>query len=331
MRAAVAEAASKQPKLPASTVEFPTPSQPRSHRLFGTYMNSIATYQDANTAWLSSDSMLSWVTSSVYERFAGGGYLSGFKLIRGYSDVAKSKDKDRDKDREKEKQEIVTIPPISQELALDEMQQKSLKRKSAPPYARASSDEQRSNSSFPVKKESQRAQLQRQLSSLIDNDVKTAPELEEHEILDDYNIQAGETQGREIEHLILVTHGIGQLLGLRKDSLNFVHDVNILRKTIKGVYSSSADLKALNSELGAGPGNCRIQVLPVCWRHLLDFPRKQMSKGEYDLADTNSEEEECKLSKSLPHQSSVSLTLLHRSITGRYHDRRDCICSITDI
>ena len=41
---------------------------------------------------------------------------------------------------------------------------------------------------------------------------------DEKEIEDDYNQQAGEVQGRDIEHLVLVTHGIGQRLGLR-----FVH------------------------------------------------------------------------------------------------------------
>jgi hypothetical protein len=78
------------------------------------------------------------------------------------------------------------------------------------------------------------------------------------------------------------------------ESVNFVHDVNVLRKTTKSVYANSADLKALNSELGAGPGNCRVQVLPVCWRHLLDFPRKLEKKGERDLGDLDGDEDDCK-------------------------------------
>lgn len=78
------------------------------------------------------------------------------------------------------------------------------------------------------------------------------------------------------------------------DSINFVHDVNVMRKTIKSVYTGSADLKALNSEFGAGPGNCRAQVLPVCWRHLLDFPKKRERKGEHDLGEVEDEEDECK-------------------------------------
>lgn len=77
------------------------------------------------------------------------------------------------------------------------------------------------------------------------------------------------------------------------ESVNFVHDVNVLRKTIKSVYNHSADLKALNSELGAGPGNCRVQVLPVCWRHLIEFPRQRQKKGEHDLGDATGAEDEC--------------------------------------
>ncbi len=78
------------------------------------------------------------------------------------------------------------------------------------------------------------------------------------------------------------------------ESINFVHDVNVMRKTLKSVYSTSADLRALNSEVGDELENCRIQVLPVCWRHLLDFPRRrEEKKHEYDLADTVIEEDEC--------------------------------------
>lgn len=79
------------------------------------------------------------------------------------------------------------------------------------------------------------------------------------------------------------------------ESVNFVHDVNILRKTIKSVYSYSADLKALNSDSSSGPGNCRVQVLPVCWRHLLDFPKKREKKGELDIGEIGEEEDDCEL------------------------------------
>ena len=80
----------------------------------------------------------------------------------------------------------------------------------------------------------------------------------------------------------------------RTESVNFVHDVNVLRQTLKSVYTSSADLQALNSEIDKLPKNCRIQVLPVCWRHLLDFPRKgvRQNREEHDLGDAFGDEEE---------------------------------------
>ena len=113
---------------------------------------------------------------------------------------------------------------------------------------------------------------------------------DENQIQEDYKDSEGDDQGREIEHLILVTHGIGQRLGLRMESINFLHDVNVLRKTLKSVYDNSPDLQALNNEVEKLPKNCRVQVLPVVWRHLLDFPKqsfKQNSK-EKDLTDVRS-------------------------------------------
>ncbi|KAI4858890.1 DDHD domain-containing protein [Hypoxylon rubiginosum] len=268
--------------------------QPQTYRLFGTYMNSIATYQDSSTAWLSSEGVFSWVTSTVYQRFAGGGYMNGIKLVRGYSEPGKSKD---GKDGKRPPTPTTaTIPPEK----TDEKQEKSLKRRSAPPSTRSDNAADRDKDEEETVTEIERRdnRLKRQFSSFMEaseNPDKQEEQLrkrEEQEIQDDYNGQDGETQGRDIEHLVLVTHGIGQLLGLRMESVNFVHDVNLLRKTIKAVYAQSADLKTLNKESEKGPGNSKIQVLPVCWRHLLDFPKRREKKGETDLGDVSAEEDE---------------------------------------
>ncbi|KAM0381832.1 hypothetical protein ACHAPY_003814 [Fusarium culmorum] len=227
-----------------------------------------------------SEGMLSWVASSMYQRFSGGSYMSGVKLVRGYSEPSKNKEKDAEKDKSDENKSETG----EDVLPMDEKQQKVLKRRSAPPSTRASQEEptQEGVKNSPSQ-DPRQSTLQRQLSSLLESEGKTKAEKEEEirrrqeqEIQDDYNAQAGETQGREIEHLVLVTHGIGQLLSLRMESINFVHDVNVLRKTIKSVYANSADLKALNSELGAGP----------------DFPKKREKKGERDLGDLDGDEDE---------------------------------------
>lgn len=60
------------------------------------------------------------------------------------------------------------------------------------------------------------------------------------------------------------------------------------------MYSNSADLQALNAEIDKLPKNCRVQVLPVCWRHLLDFPRQSLkqSRKERDIGDTLEDDED---------------------------------------
>ncbi|KAI1481117.1 DDHD domain-containing protein [Daldinia eschscholtzii] len=265
--------------------------QPQTYRLFGTYMNSIATYQDSSTAWLSSESVFSWVTSTVYQRFAGGGYMNGVKLVRGYSEPGKTKD-----GKVPPTPMTATFPPDK----VDDKQEKPLKQRSAPSSTNGddTSDKDKGDDGAMTETERQGNRLKRQFSSFIEaseNPEKQDEQVrkrEEQEIQDDYNGQDGETQGRDIEHLVLVTHGIGQLLGLRMDSVNFVHDVNMLRKTFKAVYAHSADLKTLNKENDNGPGNCKVQVLPVCWRHLLDFPKRREKKGETDLGDLTTEEDE---------------------------------------
>jgi hypothetical protein len=258
------------------------PHQPQTYRLFGTYMNSIVTYQDSTTAWLSGDSIMSRVSSTVYQKFAGGGYLGGVKLVRGYTEPGKAKDplagEKFPQPPNTAAMRPANLPPM---LQLDERQQKLLKRRSAPP-----------TTAHPDKIEPENEPSLSSLSNEIDaeTEAEAVRKRDEKEIQNDYNGREGEDQGREIEHLILITHGIGEKIG----RMNFVHNVNVLRKTLKGVYSSSADLQALNSEIDKLPKNCRVQVLPVCWRHLLDFPKKgaRQNRKEHDLGEAFGDEDE---------------------------------------
>lgn len=145
--------------------------------------------------------------------------MSGVKLIRGYAEPSKNKEKEKDKEDDGK------VPSTTSEdgNGLDEVQLRKLKRRSAPPTTRPSHDgSSQTIQSVTGDSDPRELKLQRQLSSLIESDgmskARTEEEIrrrEEQEIQDDYNAQAGETQGREIEHLVLVTHGIGQLLSLR--------------------------------------------------------------------------------------------------------------------
>ena len=255
--------------------------QQRTHRLFGAHMNSVVTYQDANTAWLVTEDFLSRMSSAMYARFAGGGHFAGVKLVRGYSDLsAKAETKDG-KESESATDKDGQVPKEGQK-SRDEPEDAE---KNPSGNDRDSMDP--ASPSSPV--EERKLNLERQVSSLAESDpAKREEEIrrrDEQEIRDDYKDHEGEDQDREIEHLILVTHGIGQRLGFRMESINFVHDVNTFRKTLKSVYASSPDLQALNSEVDKMPKNSRVQVLPICWRHLLDFPKQSLkhNRREFDL------------------------------------------------
>ena len=252
-----------------------------TYRLFGTYMNSIVTYQDESTAWLSSDDLMSWMSSTVYQRF---GAVGGTKLVRGYTELGKSDAK-------------------SGEAA----QKDPSKRRSAPPgaYSSTSSTDESSQALEPKssaeQEEQKKTAIERQLSSIAtagdtgDSDaLAEEARMQEEQEMEEARKSDGDDQSREIDHLVLVTHGIGQKLGIRYDSLNFIHDVNTFRKTLKAVYNSAPDLQALNSQLEDAPKNCRIQVVPVCWRHLLDFPRQSLrqNRKERDLTEVGADDED---------------------------------------
>lgn len=279
---------------------IPAKFQLQTQRLFGTYMNSVVTYQDGTIAWILTDDFLSRMSSTVYQRFAGGGHLGGTKVVRGYNEITRAKEKKPEADRSADDSKLGTGSSTT-----------SQKRRSAPPNinSEAANQQQRTDESEaqPTQKEenkpeSKLAALERQMSSIV-----TSPEPEdpakqdeqarkgdEDEIEKDYQEADGDDPGREIEHLILITHGIGQRLGLRVENLNFIRDVNKFRKNLKSVYDVSPDLKALNNELDKLPSNCRIQVLPVVWRHLLDFPKQSFKQNgkEQDLTDADAFSEE---------------------------------------
>ena len=258
---------------------IPTKLDLQTQRLFGAYMNQVVTFQDATVAWLLTDDLFSRMSSTVYQRFAAGGHLAGVKVVRGYSEVSKAKDA-------KKPEQNPNNEPV--DSTTDQ-----LKSKTGMPKERSEKPESEPQESESLQQESRLLTLERQLSSFSDDPVQKEEEIRqanENEMKEDYKDEDGQEQNREIEHLILVTHGIGQRLGLRMESINFIHDVNVLRKTLKSVYQNSPDLQALNSEVEKLPKNCRVQVLPVVWRHLLDFPKQSFKQNnkEQDLTDADS-------------------------------------------
>ena len=272
------------PNYPANPPKF----QLQTHRLFGTYMNSVVTYQDATVAWLLTDDFMSRMSSTVYQRFAGGGHLGGVKVVRGFTEISRAKETKAEADETPEQKDPdLRGRPLS-----------NSKRGSAAPSADRGLGVDLPKSQDPEpESELRRNALERHMATIVASPDPEDPAIleeevrkrDEKEIQDDYRDAGGDDQSREIEHLILVTHGIGQRLGLRLESVNFIHDVNVLRKTLKNVYEYSPDLQALNAEVEKLPKNCRVQVLPVVWRHLLDFPKQsfKQNRKEQDLTDAD--------------------------------------------
>jgi hypothetical protein len=232
-------------------------NEPRHYRLFGAYMNCIVTYQDYSTALLANDDFMSRMSSTVYQKLGG---IPGTRMVRGFIETKRQKETSAVKSRD---------------------HSVGTKSSSDTPSAASTDHEIRSDSEIPsdtrpnedVKKkvtnqDDPRSTLERQMSSLAGEPQNTA-ELEEQarkqeeKEMEDSREADEEDRERQIDHLVLVTHGIGQRLGLRLESVNFIHDVNVLRKTMKSVYKASPDLQALNSSFSDSQKNCRVQVLPV--------------------------------------------------------------------
>lgn len=230
------------------------PDQPQ-YRLFGAYMNRVVVYQDASTAWVNTDDFMSRVSTTVYQKLGGA---PGTKVVRGLMESRRPKETDP---RGPERRGPEKTPPTTSPESVA-----AISKKTRPSPMEAPMKE------IPTETDSAerrpKTTLERQMSSLAGEpqspaDLEEQARRQEEQEMEDLLEVDSDDREREIDHLILVTHGIGQRLGLRLESINFIHDVNVLRKTLKSVYKASPDLQALNSALPDNNSNCRVQVLPV--------------------------------------------------------------------
>lgn len=101
------------------------------------------------------------------------------------------------------------------------------------------------------------------------------------------------SKDREIDHLVLCVHGIGQSLSSKSTSINFAHDCNHLRKLLKEEFIKKSSYfvpLAYGREAGKDEKlkNCKVQVLPIIWRYDIDFGLDKLyeefdSNGDYRL------------------------------------------------
>ncbi|KAH3662539.1 hypothetical protein OGAPHI_005791 [Ogataea philodendri] len=94
---------------------------------------------------------------------------------------------------------------------------------------------------------------------------------------------------REVDHLILCIHGIGQSLSAKFSTVNFAHDCNNMRRQFKQIfvkYPKYAEMAYSEQELHDQDNqkkltNCKVQVLPIIWRFDVDFSLNKVFE-EYD-------------------------------------------------
>lgn len=196
--------------------------EPHTYRLFGPYINSVVTYQDESVAWLASDGILSRVSSTVYQRFAGGSYFGGVKVVRGYKDASKAtKSSETKSDRPSTPARSDATATEGETPLAGAITPKDVKRRSTTQQTPSAVTEADAADIKSGQSSLEDSALKQQLSSLVTESVDSGTseealrKREEKEIQNDYVDHENEDQSREIEHLILVTHGIGQRLGIR--------------------------------------------------------------------------------------------------------------------
>ena len=276
------------PSLEGSDREENLGKNTRVQRLFGAYSNSVASYQDDRTAWLVTDDFLSRMSGTLYEKLGGRSHYAGVRITRGFAEPSTPVTEGAKTDQRKFK---IPNDEDNKETGHDQA--------ASTIYGKSTTEQPKDDEE--ISSHRYNSTLDKKLSSLVSPQVpedgkkqeNAAEKRDNTEIQHEYKTFDGDDQQRHIEHLILAVHGIGQRLSLRMESVNFIHDINTFRKSLKTVYAESPKLQALNTDSGDEVKNCKVQVLPVCWRHLLDFPEQSLeyNRKEYDLGNSNSEED----------------------------------------
>ncbi|KAI8976087.1 DDHD domain-containing protein [Pilobolus umbonatus] len=199
--------------------------------LVAPYLNQYIVYKSSIEAWLLYDTTTGKIAKTFFTKFSNNPNLGGTRLLRGYIEVKREAKK-------KEEAEKASAPVGNTEGV-------SPKSDSPPRISTDLGDLPRSVKTPSKKKELEEAQAIRQNE-------------------EDYDNEESEEPPRVIDQVLFVIHGIGQQMSERLGQ-NFVHDVNILRKTIKSTYSFAVSgTTSLKNPNG-------IQVLPILWRKSIAF------------------------------------------------------------
>ncbi|KAL7330958.1 hypothetical protein PS15p_203222 [Mucor circinelloides] len=262
--------------------------------LLGPYLGQYVIYSSPTQAWLLYDTAPAKIAKSFLEKLTNNQNLGGVKLLRGYNEVEKETAK-----KEQEVKKDAKAPDevdVNRKLHLDLEDDK-------PRLSTDSGDLSRGIS--PQKKK----------------------ELEEKEMIqqraEDYDNEDSEEDVRNIDQIVFVIHGIGQQMSERMGQ-NFVHDVNVLRKTMKSTWPIAVSgTQPLDRPNG-------IQVLPILWRKGILFGTDDMdedSKLESDIGISD-DDDGCPTLDEITLEGAPNIRTLVSDVfldiplymTSKYHD-----------
>ncbi|KAF9362296.1 hypothetical protein BGX34_006436 [Mortierella sp. NVP85] len=237
------------PVLDATGKEVIEERPEKSWPLLGTYMSQYVVFSDAHHAWLLSNDTASKLAKTLFSKVNLNTTLGGARLIRGWEEVESF---------------------VSNKATEDAAQKK-----------KEGTDTKKKELSE-VQKKREAIQSLKQKSKRLTEEEKDSIQ-ESHE-LDDYSNEE-ENEERTIDHLVLVIHGVGQKLGDRMEAINFIHDVNVMRRTMKdaaGAFVQQATPTTKDSPVTdkakepsknpySMPSGLGVQLLPIEWRRQITF------------------------------------------------------------
>ncbi|KAJ3157363.1 hypothetical protein HDU89_002777 [Geranomyces variabilis] len=256
---AATSASSSVPTTSLSSGPPPRPPQGQQEQrwaLFGPYMGQYVIYEGAHTAIQFSDDFGSKIGRAVMN-------IGGTRLTRGWDEVEKLRTKNKAqlaKEEERKK---------TREAASSSVKNKSSDSSIASPAPKTGVETDAAQ-----KVSNNLSSLLPDLSSSAGKLNEQAAKIQEKTETEDYDEE--EDGDRPINHLVLVIHGIGQKLGERVEAVNFIHDCNILRRTIKESsqqYATAKDQLKFSKRAGLinMPEDGGVQILPVQWRQKIKF------------------------------------------------------------
>ncbi|KAJ3394564.1 hypothetical protein HDU84_007738 [Entophlyctis sp. JEL0112] len=269
--------------------------------LFGPYMNSYVIYNEKRSALIISDQLSSKLARAVMSQISRNTDTQawGTRVWRGWDEVEKLLKKNASTAKKRVSTGSMDPPslPLGGEVS-----------SSAPDISTISAV----LGVAPTSASNSISDIQNDASPGVPTKISR-----ESLLGDDWKDDENAVQDRHIDHLVLVVHGVGQKMGERLENVDFAKDCTTMRQAIKEcskLYFSSSSSSPSNAKSNSRKpvlpnmaDHGGVQVLPVQWRHKLEFGKRKENKNETDTTQKELEAEVAKLQEREVHVDDITL------------------------